>query len=226
MEINQVYFVKSSSVLSELPPADKPEYAFVGRSNVGKSSLINAITGHKDLAKTSSTPGKTQLINHFIVDQEWLLADLPGYGYARVSKSQRRKFEKMIRDYCTLRGNLISLFVLVDLRHPPQQLDLEFMEFLGESQVPFGIVFTKSDKLNQKQRPANLSRYKKELHKTWENLPPIFVTSSAKKRGMEELLSYMDDNMGVFYGEPIAEEEGSFDEEGFERFPEVYSEEE
>ena len=191
MEINQVQFVKSSQNYTELPAPDRPEYAFVGRSNVGKSSLINALCNHRGLAKTSSTPGKTQLINHFNVDDRWYLVDLPGYGFARVSKKDRQKFERMIRDYCSLRRNLLSIFVLVDIRHPAQALDLEFMEFLGLTGIPFAIVFTKADKLKETERGDKVRVYGEKLYETWEELPPIFVTSSEKKLGLEDLKVYM-----------------------------------
>lgn len=198
MEIHYTEFVKSSQHYSELPEPDKPEYAFVGRSNVGKSSLINALCG-KGTAKVSSAPGKTRLINHFLINQEWYLVDLPGYGYAKVSKSKRRDFESMIHTYCTMRPNLVSLFVLVDMRHTPQANDLEFMGFLGSSQVPFGIIFTKADKLSKSQRRKNLNAYKKILFESWEDLPPIFITSAEKREGLDHLLAYLDGNMKYFY---------------------------
>ncbi len=207
MEIQNVKFVKSSQFNHEMPKPDRPEYGFVGRSNVGKSSLINALCNHSGLAKTSAKPGKTQVINHFIVDDEWYLVDLPGYGYAKVSKSARQKFERMIRDYCTLRPNLVSLFVLVDSRHSPQLNDLEFMSFLGVSQIPFGIVFTKADKLKPQELEKNLKVYQEEMLKTWEELPPIFLTSSEKKTGLEDLRFYIEDNMKYFYGEGYDEME-------------------
>lgn len=166
---------------------------------MGKSSLINKLCRKKGLAKTSSTPGKTQLINHFEVDASWYLVDLPGYGYARVSKRARRGFEKMIQDYITKRQNLISVFVLVDSRHAPQALDLEFMEFLGISAIPFVIVFTKIDKLNQNQRKKNIEAYKKKLLESWEALPPTFVTSSETGAGREDLLAYIEENLQYFH---------------------------
>ncbi len=198
MDIHYTQFIKSSQHYNELPKPTHPEYAFVGRSNVGKSSLINAICG-KGTAKVSSSPGKTRVINHFLIDQTWYLVDLPGYGYAKVSKTARRKFETMIHTYCTLRENLVSLFVLVDMRHPPQDLDLEFMAFLGGSQVPFGIVFTKADKLSTSQRKKNQKAYEKVLLETWETLPPIFVTSAEKREGLDHLLTYMKENMKYFH---------------------------
>lgn len=195
MEINQVKFIKSSKNNTELPPPNRPEYAFVGRSNVGKSSLINAICRQKGLAKTSSTPGKTQLINHFDVDGRWYLVDLPGYGYAKVSKKERLRFERMIRDYCSLRPNLLSIFVLVDIRHPAQALDTEFMEFLGLTGIPFAIVFTKADKLKESEVADKVKAYEESLYETWEELPPRFVTSSEKKHGLEDLLAYMGEHL-------------------------------
>lgn len=191
MKINSAEFVKSSSTFSQLPPDNYPEYGFVGRSNVGKSSLINCLVERKSLAKTSSTPGKTQLINHFLINDRWYLADLPGYGYAKVSKSQRSAFSGMIADYVLDRKNLMNLFVLVDSRHKPQKLDLEFMEFLGVKGIPFSIVFTKVDKVNQKDFTQNKRAYLQELQKRWEELPPIFFTSAVKTRGREEIIDYI-----------------------------------
>jgi GTP-binding protein len=191
MNINSAEFVKSSSTFQQLPPANYPEYGFVGRSNVGKSSLINCLVEQKNLAKTSSTPGKTQLINHFLINEAWYLADLPGYGYAKVSKKQRSAFTGMIADYVLDRKNLMNLFVLVDSRHTPQKLDLEFMEFLGVKGVPFSIVFTKTDKVTQKQFSQNKKTYDKALRARWEEFPPIFYTSALKGRGRAELLSYI-----------------------------------
>lgn len=198
MEIHQVNFLVSNSDARKLPNPDKPEYAFVGRSNVGKSSLINALFNRGELAKTSSTPGKTQLINHFIVNHEWYLVDLPGYGYAKVSKGQRHKFEKLLSDYCLLRQNLMNVFVLVDSRLEPQQSDLEFMEFLGISQIAFSIVFTKTDKLSQSELAKNFNLYKDKLMETWEELPPVFYTSSKTKKGTLKLLSYIAETNQLF----------------------------
>ncbi|HHG83506.1 MAG TPA: YihA family ribosome biogenesis GTP-binding protein [Bacteroidetes bacterium] len=200
MEIKSVKFLTSSQHFAQLPPAKLPEYAFVGRSNVGKSSLINMLCRHKKLAKTSSTPGKTQLINHFEVDNSWYLVDLPGYGYARVSKRSRRGFERLIQDYITKRQSLISVCVLVDIRHEPQELDLEFMEFLGISAIPFVIVFTKADKLTRNLRAKNVAAYQKKLLEGWEALPPSFVTSAESALGREELLEYIGENMQFFNG--------------------------
>jgi GTP-binding protein len=191
MVIKTATFVKSSGKWQDCPEPTIPEYAFIGRSNVGKSSLINAMMNHKDLAKTSGTPGKTQLINHFLVNESWYLTDLPGYGYAKVSKSIRKDFEKLITNYILNRKNLVNLFVLVDSRHTPQQIDLEFIQWCGESGVPFSIVFTKVDKLKPNTAIKNVEDYKAELHKTWEDLPEIYVTSAEKKEGCDEILNFI-----------------------------------
>ncbi|MFM1930824.1 MAG: hypothetical protein RL226_127 [Bacteroidota bacterium] len=194
MEIHTAEFLKSSANLSQCPPANQPEYAFIGRSNVGKSSLINMLTGHAGLAKTSQTPGKTQLINHFIINERktpWLLADLPGYGYAKVSKKDREAFNTMIRTYLKNRENLMCAFVLIDSRLPAQKIDLEFMEWMGENGIPFVIVFTKVDKLNKTEYAANFDAYEKEMLKTWEFLPDQFKTSSEKGVGKDELLHFI-----------------------------------
>ena len=191
MVIKTAEFVKSSGKWQDCPESNLPEYAFIGRSNVGKSSLINAMLNHKDLAKTSQTPGKTQLINHFIINESWYLTDLPGYGYARVSKSMRRDFEKIITNYIQNRKNLVNLFVLVDVRHTPQKIDIEFIEWCGENGVPFSIVFTKSDKLKPNAILTNVEDYKTELLKTWEDLPEIYVTSAEKKLGGDEILKFI-----------------------------------
>ncbi len=191
MVIKTADFIKSSGKWQECPEPNKPEYAFIGRSNVGKSSLINAMINRKDLAKTSQTPGKTQLINHFLVNENWFLTDLPGYGYAKVSKVQRKDFEKLITNYILNRKNLVNLFVLVDARHSPQKIDLEFIEWCGENGVPFSIVFTKADKLKPNAAVKNVEKYKEELLKTWEDLPEIYVTSAEKKEGTEEILHFI-----------------------------------
>ena len=191
MVIKTAEFVKSSGKWQDCPEPNLPEYAFIGRSNVGKSSLINAMLNHKDLAKTSQTPGKTQLINHFIINESWYLTDLPGYGYARVSKSMRRDFEKIITNYILNRKNVVNLFVLVDVRHTPQKIDVEFIEWCGENGVPFSIVFTKSDKLKPNTIITNVEDYKTELLKTWEDLPEIYVTSAEKKLGGDEILKFI-----------------------------------
>lgn len=193
MLIKQVSFVKSSATWKDCPPGNLPEYAFIGRSNVGKSSLINALMNHKNLAKTSQTPGKTQLINHFLVNEAWYLTDLPGYGFAKVSKISRKKFEKLISDYILNRKNLVNLFVLVDIRHKPQNIDLEFMHWCVESEIPFSIVFTKADKLKPGAIEHNVQYYMDELLTSWEALPRWFITSAEKKSGCEELLSYIEE---------------------------------
>ncbi len=191
MIIKTAEFVKSSGKWQECPEPNIPEYAFIGRSNVGKSSLINAMMNHKDLAKTSQTPGKTQLINHFLVNENWYLTDLPGYGYAKVSKVQRKDFEKLITNYILNRRNLVNLFVLVDVRHTPQKIDLEFIQWCGESGIPFSIVFTKADKLKPNAVVKNVEDYKAELHKTWEDLPELYITSAEKKEGGDHILNFI-----------------------------------
>ena len=194
MKIKSVSFVKSSQKWQDCPEPNLPEYAFIGRSNVGKSSLINALMNQKDLAKTSQTPGKTQLINHFLVNEEWYFTDLPGYGYARVSKSQRKDFEKLITNYILNRENLVHLFVLVDIRHLPQKIDLEFIEWYEENQISFSIIFTKSDKMKtQAAAEKSVAEYKKILLETWEELPNIFVTSAEKKLGGEQILDFIEE---------------------------------
>jgi len=175
------------------PQDTKPEYAFIGRSNVGKSSLINMLTNHKKLAKTSQTPGKTLLINHFIINKEWYLVDLPGYGFAKRSKKELARLDQMIRGYILQREQLVNVFVLVDVRLEAQAIDLEFINWLGESSVPFAIVFTKADKLTQNKVAQNVEAYKKKLSEIWEELPPIYITSSESRKGREELLQYIDD---------------------------------
>lgn len=191
MNIKSANFVISNTDYKLCPQDGKPEYAFIGRSNVGKSSLINMITNRKGLAMTSSKPGKTMLINHFDINEEWYIVDLPGYGYARRSKDSREQLQILIEDYILEREALTALFVLVDSRHKPQQIDLEFMQWLGESGIPFSIVFTKGDKQGPVKLKQNVDEYKQELLKAWEELPPIFVTSSEKRVGGEELLSYI-----------------------------------
>lgn len=186
--VKSAEFVKSSSDYRQSPKADRAEFAFIGRSNVGKSSLINALVNKKDLAKTSSQPGKTQLINHFLIDSHWYLVDLPGYGYAKVSKSSREVWGKMIRNYILKRENLLNVYVLVDSRLTPQKIDIEFINFLGENAVPFTIVFTKIDKQSAGKTEENLEVYKQELLKYWEELPNIILTSSEKRKGLDELL--------------------------------------
>lgn len=193
MQINSAKFEISNSDVSKCPVTQFHEYAFIGRSNVGKSSLINMLTGRKGLAMTSATPGKTTLINHFLINGEWYIVDLPGYGYARRSKDDRKKLERIINDYVLERPQMTSLFVLVDSRHEPQKIDLEFMEWLGENGVPFSIVFTKTDKLSRTKLEANLEQYKRRLLEEWEELPPLFVTSSESGFGRQELLDYIEE---------------------------------
>lgn len=192
MEIKSAEFIISNAVVSKCPDTNNPEYAFIGRSNVGKSSLINMLTGRSKLAKTSATPGKTMLINHFLINNEWYLVDLPGYGYAKRSKKDKDKLEIMISSYILKREQMINLFLLIDCRHEPQKIDLEFMEWLGENGVPFSIVFTKADKLGGGKLKQNISHYLKELKKQWEELPPYFITSSENKTGRQEILDYIE----------------------------------
>ncbi len=192
MEIKSAEFEISNSVWVACPKHSFPEYAFIGRSNVGKSSLINKLTKRKDLAKTSSKPGKTLLINHFLINKNWYLVDLPGYGYAKVGKTQMEKLEKMIKGYVLQRDELDNLFVLVDSRLEPQKIDLEFFDFLGVNGVPFSIVFTKADKLKTNKLNENIEAYKQTLLETWEELPPIFVTSAETGLGCDELLTYIE----------------------------------
>lgn len=192
MEIRNPKYEVSSPDVSKCPDTDVPEYAFIGRSNVGKSSLINMLTRRKGLAKTSQTPGKTLLINHFnINDGEWYLVDLPGYGYAQRGKEQRDKLEKLIEGYILNRGQLANLFVLIDIRHDPQKIDMEFLDWLGEHDVPFSIIFTKADKLSNAAAERNVQAYMNELRLHWSELPPYFITSSEKPRGRDEVLDYI-----------------------------------
>ena len=192
MEIKQAEFSLSAPMVSMCPKDTKPEYAFIGRSNVGKSSLINMLTNNKKLAKTSSTPGKTLLINHFIINKEWYLVDLPGYGYAKRSKKEVDKLDQMIRGYILQREQLVNVFVLVDIRLEPQKIDLEFIEWLGVSSVPFAIVFTKADKLTPNKCRQAMDAYGKKLSETWEEMPPMFLTSAEKKDGRDDVLSYIE----------------------------------
>lgn len=191
MKIKSAEFVLSNSDVAKCPKGMIPEYAFIGRSNVGKSSLINMLTNKKSLAKTSGRPGKTQLINHFIINKEWYLVDLPGYGYARVSKSTKKVFQKFITQYFERREQLVTAFVLVDIRHKPQPIDLEFMKYLGKSSIPFSIIFTKADKLKPKAIDIHVEDYKAILLETWENMPNYFVTSSSKDIGKDDVLGYI-----------------------------------
>tara|TARA_R110002073_G_scaffold40547_5_gene115210 strand:+ start:349675 stop:350271 length:597 start_codon:yes stop_codon:yes gene_type:complete len=192
MKIKSAEFVISNTDVDKCPKDSLPEYAFIGRSNVGKSSLINMLVDRKSLAKTSGKPGKTQLINHFIINKNWFLVDLPGYGYAQISKSKRQIFQQFITTYFLQREQLVCTFVLVDSRHEPQKIDLEFMQFLGENGIPFCIIFTKSDKLNSSKVNQNLINYQNELLKTWEEMPQYFVTSATTKSGQDELLDFID----------------------------------
>ncbi|MBQ6098122.1 MAG: YihA family ribosome biogenesis GTP-binding protein [Bacteroidales bacterium] len=192
MEIKSAAFVISNSDYSKCPSDGRNEYAFIGRSNVGKSSLINMLTRNKGLAKTSVRPGKTQLINHFLINKEWYLVDLPGYGYARISKTARAAWQKMISDYLTQRQTLVNTFVLIDSRIAPQRIDLEFISFLGRNGVPLSIVFTKVDKQNQSETAKNVNAFKKALLEEWEELPAMFLTSSVSGTGRDKLLNYIE----------------------------------
>jgi GTP-binding protein len=192
MLIRKACFVKSSAALKDCPQPDKPEYAFIGRSNVGKSSLINMLCNNSTLAKTSTTPGKTRLINHFIINENWYLVDLPGYGYAKVSKTMLKDFEKTLFNYLTKRDNLYCVFSLIDSRIPPQAIDLEFINQLGNLQIPLAIVFTKTDKTTQKQKDIHIQAFKNKMMETWEELPPCFNTSAVTKRGREDILDFIE----------------------------------
>jgi GTP-binding protein len=192
LKIKSAEFVMSNSDVAKCPKSRLPEYAFIGRSNVGKSSLINMLTSRKSLAKTSGRPGKTQLINHFLINGNWHLVDLPGYGYARVSKSSKKVFQRFITEYFGLREQLVTAFVLVDIRHKPQPIDLEFMQWLGEHSIPFSIIFTKADKLRPKAIENHIQDYKAILLETWEDMPNYFITSSSKDIGKDEVLAYID----------------------------------
>ncbi len=203
MKIRSAKFVMSNTKVAHCPKDPLPEYAFIGRSNVGKSSLINMLTGRKNLAKTSGRPGKTQLINHFLINESWFLVDLPGYGYAKVSKKDKKTFQKYITDYFTQRRQLISAFVLIDIRHSPQEIDLQFLNWLGTNQIPFSLVFTKADKLSPQAQKANIDAYLNDLLSgAWEALPPHFVTSSKNGTGKEELLAYID-GLNKEYGKAL-----------------------
>lgn len=193
MKIETALFFKSASTISQCPDVQLPEYAFIGRSNVGKSSLINYITGLKGLAKISGTPGKTQLINYFIINNSWHLVDLPGIGYAKVSKKSREKFAHNTSSYLVNREQLLCIFMLLDIRHSPQKIDMEFMSWMATKGLPFVMVFTKADKLNKAEIARNLNTYKSEMLEEWEELPPIFVTSSTDRTGKEEILSFIEE---------------------------------
>lgn len=196
MEIKNASYLISNAKVDKCPDIDVPEFAFIGRSNVGKSSLINMLTNSSKLAKTSQKPGKTQLINHFKINNgQWYIVDLPGYGYAARGKEQRREFQEMIQSYILDRQQLTCLFILIDIRHKPQKIDLEFINWCGENGVPFALVFTKSDKISKTAATRLVDDYKKTLHETWEELPPVFITSSEKREGRDDLLDYIDDIM-------------------------------
>lgn len=205
MEIRSAKYLISNPKVEGCPKPDKPEYAFIGRSNVGKSSLINMLTGQSKLAKTSASPGKTQLINHFIVNDEWYLVDLPGYGYAKVSQTQRAAWEKMIHGYLERRENLVSMFVLIDSRHEPQKLDLEFLRKLGDMGVPFNLVFTKADKTTQREASKNARIFIEVMKKEWEFIPRSFITSAEKRTGRQQILDSIDE-MNQQYNEDMAAE--------------------
>lgn len=193
MEIQRAEFVTSNTDVNRCPDGGMPEYAFIGRSNVGKSSLINMLTRRKQLAMTSQKPGKTQLINHFIINDSWYLVDLPGYGYARRSRENRDRLRQIIESYILGRQQLTCLFVLLDCRHEAQRIDLEFMEWLGQNGVPFAIIFTKTDKLSRSRLQENLAAYREKMLETWEELPPIMTSSSEKNEGRDEILGYIDE---------------------------------
>jgi len=198
MKIKTSEFIISNTDLKKCPKPDKPEYAFIGRSNVGKSSLINMLTGRKKLAKISGKPGKTRLINHFLINDQWFLVDLPGYGYAKVSKQERNIWKGFIKDYILKRENLMNLFVLIDSRLKPQNNDLEFLQHLGKNGVPFVLIFTKADKLTKKQLKENIAFYKTELLKTWEEIPKYFISSAVDKTGQIEILDFISETNKLF----------------------------
>ncbi|MCF6366430.1 MAG: ribosome biogenesis GTP-binding protein YihA/YsxC [Bacteroidales bacterium] len=198
MKIKTADFVISNTDIKKCPKPDKPEYAFIGRSNVGKSSLINMLTNRTKLAKISGKPGKTQLINHFIINEKWYLVDLPGYGYAKVSKQARKNWAGFIKEYILKRENLLNLFVLIDSRIEPQKNDSEFMEQLGINGIPFVIIFTKADKLSDKQLIKNINTYKKHMAETWETMPEYFISSATDKRGKDEILDFIDKTNKLF----------------------------
>ncbi len=197
MEITQAEFVSSYADVRKCPPPDKPEFAFIGRSNVGKSSLINMLTGRKKLAKTSVKPGKTQTINHYLINGTWYLVDLPGYGYASASKEKRAGFGKIIEDYVLKRENIDFLFILIDCRLEPQTNDLSFINWAGEKGVPLGIVFTKTDKVSRNELQKNIAQFKKALLTSWDDLPPVFITSSSEKKGKQDVLDFIQNTLAA-----------------------------
>jgi GTP-binding protein len=191
-------FIQSNSDFRKCPDGNKPEYAFIGRSNVGKSSLINMLCNKKGLAKTSATPGKTQLINHFLINDAWYLVDLPGYGFAKTSRTEREKWDSMIRNYLLYRKNLMSVFILIDIRIAPQQKDLDFINWMGEHAIPFGIIFTKGDKQTRAKNDFSVNRFKQKLLESWSSLPPYFITSAENRNGREEVLNYIETTNKIF----------------------------
>lgn len=198
MDIKQVDFVKSSTTPGQCPESNRPEFAFIGRSNVGKSSLINMLCGRNKLAKVSTRPGKTQLINHFYVNDSWFLVDLPGYGYAKVSKDKRKVFKGMMLNYLESRRTLLMTFVLIDSRLEPQQVDLDFIEWMGQKGIPFVLVFTKTDKIGRNQVQSNVARYKRTLLKQWEEVPRFFLTSATERTGGEDIRSFIAEQLGIW----------------------------
>ncbi|MBE0642351.1 MAG: YihA family ribosome biogenesis GTP-binding protein [Bacteroidales bacterium] len=194
MDIRKAEYIKSSAKLDQCPEPTLPEYAFIGRSNVGKSSLINMLTGKKGLAKTSGTPGKTQIISHFLINDEWYLVDLPGYGYARRSKAARGSWESMVRSYLTGRTSLVQVFLLLDARLDPQDLDLRFMEWMARSGIPFILIFTKSDKLGRMRLQEQIKIYKEELMQSWDSLPPAIISSATERQGKDEILAFIEES--------------------------------
>ncbi|SIO51873.1 ribosome biogenesis GTP-binding protein YihA/YsxC [Chitinophaga niabensis] len=200
MVIKSAEYLISSPDWEKCPAADKPEYAFIGRSNVGKSSLINMLMNQQKLAKTSGTPGKTQLINHFLINKSWYIVDLPGYGFAKVSQSQRRNWEQMIENYLRKRPNLVNVFVLIDSRHTPQKLDLDFVNQLGKWEIPFQLVFTKADKTTQLETSRNVKAFLNKMRETWQFLPAHHVTSTVKKMGRDNILAFIDEMNARFQG--------------------------
>lgn len=211
MEIKKSEFVISAAKISKCPVDDKMEFAFIGRSNVGKSSLINMLCNHKNLAKTSATPGKTLLINHFMINDAWYIVDLPGYGFAKRSKKVQDEINKMISSYILHREQLVNVFLLIDIRHDPQKIDREFMDWLGENGVPFSIIFTKADKLGPVKARQNVEKYMKTLLDVWEELPPHFITSSEKKSGREEVLDYINSILTYVPEEDLPETDNSIE---------------